>query len=99
VDPDLLLILPTATIIIVSLGGFLLVGWRMWLRRPQGAKAELSDQLREQMRAIVRDEIAVMMEERDGELEDLCERIDFAERFLVRARLPERDPERVPTPV
>jgi len=99
-DPDLLLILPTATVIIVSLGGLLLTGWRMWLRRPNGAEmVELPDQFRDQIRSIVRDEMASMLESRDAELEELSERVDFAERLLVRARLPEGQPAPEPTPV
>ena len=99
-DPDLLLILPTATVIIVSVGGLLLTGWRMWLRRPRGAEtAELSDEARAQIRSIVMDEVSAMLDSRDGELEDLSERIDFAERLLVRARLPDGQLEREPTPV
>ena len=98
-DPDLLLILPTATIIIVSVGGFLLTGWRMWLRRPRGEMEELKDETRDQVRLIVRDEMAAMLEARDGELEELSERIDFAERILIRARALEGHLEREPTPV
>ncbi len=99
-DPDLLLILPTATIIIVSLGGFALTGWRMWLRRPRGVDmVELPNQVRDQVRSIVRDEMAAIVDSRDGELEDLSERIDFAERLLIKVRSPEGQPEREPTPV
>jgi hypothetical protein len=99
-DPDLLLILPTATVIIVSLGGFLLTGWRMWLRRPRGVEAaELPDRTRDEIRSIVREEMALMLDARDGELEDLSERIDFAERLLLQARLPGVELQREPTPV
>lgn len=99
-DPDLLLILPAATVIIVSLGGFLLTGWRMWLRTPRDAEmVEVPDWLRDEIRTIVRDEVGSMVESRDGELEDLSERIDFAERLLIQARLPEGELEREPTPV
>ena len=99
-DPDLLLILPTATVIIVSLGGFLLAGWRMWLRRPRGvAEVQLPDQIDDDIRSIVRDEIAAIMDSRDGELVDLSERIDFAERLLLQSRLPDEQLSREPTPV
>ena len=78
----------------------MLTGWRMWLRRPHGLdSAELPDQVRVEIRSIVRDEMALMLESRDGELEDLSERIDFAERLLLQARLPGVESEREPTPV
>jgi hypothetical protein len=72
----------------------------MWPRRPgEEEMVEMPDRLREQIRLTVRDEIDSMLESRDGELEDLSERIDFAERLLIQARLPEGEREREPTPV
>ena len=72
----------------------------MWLRRPRGFEfGELPAPIRDQIRSIVRDEMTLMIDSRDGELEDLSERIDFAERMLLQARLPGTKPQQEPTPV
>ncbi len=77
-----------------------LQGWRMWLRRPSVVDSkELTAAQREQIYEAVQEDVAELLAARDGELEDLCERIDFAERLLIRARAPEDVLEREATPV
>ena len=99
-DPDLMLILPAAVLTVVSVGTISLVGWRMWLRRPTVLdSARLSEKQRELIRDTVREEVAELLAVRDGELDDLFERIEFAERLLIRARAPEDVLERETTPV
>ncbi|MFC1640410.1 hypothetical protein ACFL3B_06575, partial [Gemmatimonadota bacterium] len=80
-DPDLMLILPAAVLTVVSVGTISLVGWRMWLRRPTVLdSASLTERQRELIRDTAREEVAELLAVRDGELDDLFERIDFAER-------------------
>lgn len=100
VDPDLIVVMSAAVISIIPLGGFALVGWRMWLRRPGVVDSDkLTQSQRDKIRDAVRDEVAELLAGRDGELDDLSERIDFAERLLIRARASEGHLEREPTPV
>ena len=99
-DPDLMLILPAAVLTVVSVGTISLVGWRMWLRRPTVlGSASLTEAQRDLIRDTIREEVADLLAARDGELDDLVERIDFAERLLIRARAPEDLLEREATPV
>jgi len=72
----------------------------MWLRRPTALDAAtLTEKQRDLIRDTVREEVAELLAARDRELDDLFERIDFAERMLIRARSPENVLERETTPV
>lgn len=99
-DTDVLMACVSVVTIIVALGGFGLTGWRMWLRAsPRLDSAELVDSISRQLRDVIRDEVAVVLEGRESELEELHERLDFTERLLAQAKLPSKSEEREPTPV
>jgi len=84
-DPDLLLIFSFVGGTAVALGGMTLLGLRMWLRRlPHGDTAAI----REELRQSIREEVDSALEARDREIDELNERLDFAERLLAQSRLP-----------
>ncbi len=73
----------------LGLGAMGLVGLRMWIKH-QGVKdpSQLAASIREQLMGEVRDEIDRALDARQGEIDELYERLDFAERMLSQARLP-----------
>jgi hypothetical protein len=85
-DPELLNpLLAVATAL--SLGGMALVGIRMWVNRiAKPDPDKLADAISRKLREDVREEITRAMESRDAELEELQERVDFAERLLTQGR-------------
>ncbi len=85
-DPELLNPL-LAVVTALSLGGMALLGIRMWVNRiGKSNPDELADAISRRLRDDIREEINLAMEARDAELEDLQERVDFAERLLARGR-------------
>ncbi len=85
-DPELLNPL-LAVITALSLGGMALLGIRMWVRRiPKSDPDELADAISRRLRSDIREEVDRALEARDAEMEELQERVDFAERMLTRGR-------------
>lgn len=85
-DPELLNPL-LAVITALSLGGMALLGVRMWVSRiGKPSPDELADAISQRLRDDIREEINLALAARDAELEDLQERVDFAERLLARGR-------------
>lgn len=80
-DPDLVVIFGSLGATLVTLGGIGLFGFRMWLKHQA-----MPEELRRQVDEAVRDQVAAALEERDRELEELNERLDFAERLLAQKR-------------
>ena len=90
-DPDLLVIFGSLGLTGITVAALSLVGLRIWVNRiPQQDTEKLVETLREELRGSVQDEVAHALEGRERELEDLHERLDFAERLLTQARLPKR---------
>ena len=87
-DPNLippLLVVGTA----LSLGAIALAGVRMWANRIRRSdSAQLADEIHNRLREEIREEITLTLERRETELEELHERIDFAERMLSQGQLP-----------
>jgi hypothetical protein len=87
-DPELiapLLAVGTA----LSLGGMALVGVRMWVNRIRRSdSARLTDEICDRLREEFREEITLALERRETELDELHERVDFAERMLSQGKLP-----------
>ena len=81
-----------AAITAISLGGMALVCVRMWVSRNRGLNANEMADLREQLREDVRDEVSLALEGHATDVEELHERIDFAERLLTQGQ-PPKDPE------
>jgi hypothetical protein len=100
VDPFDLIPPLLAVVTALSLGGMALIGIRMWTRRLPGLNPkELADSIRKELQQDIRDEVARALESRDVELEELHERLDFAERLLAQGK-PSTSPEqRDATPV
>lgn len=72
-----------------GLGAMGLVGLRIWVSQKRGPDVnELVDVVREQLREDVRDEIDRALEARQSEIDELHDRLEFAERMLSQARLP-----------
>jgi predicted negative regulator of RcsB-dependent stress response len=87
-DPDLFVIFGSLGITGIVLGAMALVGWRMWVHRlPQSDSSELAASLERRLKESVQEEVARALEDRDKEVEELHERLDFAERLLTQARL------------
>lgn len=77
-----------------GLGAMGLAGMRMWVNQKRGTDVdELVDAVRERLSEDVRDEIDRALEARQSEIDDLHDRLEFAERMLSRARLPKREGE------
>lgn len=96
-DPDLVVIFGSGAVTAVALGWIGLLGFRMWLKHQRFTLEALPDDLRRQIDDAVRDQVSAVLEERDREMEDLNERLDFTERLLAQQRkLPE--PSDHPTP-
>jgi DNA-binding cell septation regulator SpoVG len=90
-DPDLLVIFGTLGITGITIGAMSLFGLRMWIKRmPQQDPQNLAESLRQELRESVQDEVAKALEARDRELEEVHERLEFAERLLTQARLPQQ---------
>jgi hypothetical protein len=93
-DPDLIPLLLTLGAAL-SLGGMALVGVRIWADRiRRSASAQLGDEIYDRLREEIREEITLALERRETELEELHERVDFAERMLSHGRLPREGEER-----
>jgi uncharacterized Zn finger protein len=88
-DPDLIpMLLAVGTAL--SLGGMALVGIRMWVSRfPKPDLDELAEAISERLRQEIREEVSGALESRAAELEELHERVDFAERLLTKGQLRE----------
>ncbi len=72
-----------------GLGAMGLVGIRMWVGQHRGPDLnELTETVREQLREDVRDEVERAFDARQSDIDDLHDRLDFAERMLSQARLP-----------
>ena len=64
-----------------------LIGLRIWVRRVRGADAEeIAELVSRQLRGEIRDEVSRALEDRQGEVDELHERLDFAERMLTQGR-------------
>ena len=85
---DLVLIFGTACVISVSLGAMALSGWRYWVRTRTSLPA---DELTPALQDAIRDEVDRALAGRDGELAELHERLDFAERLLSRPGVRDRE--------
>lgn len=84
----------------LGLGAMGLVGIRMWVNKKSGPDpAELTEIISRQVREDLRDEIARAIEAREADMEELHERLDFAERLLTQARLPRGKEQESETPV
>jgi len=78
---DLVVVFGSVIVMVTILGGMALSGVRYWVR----AKAKLpADEVTPALQDAIRDEIDRALEARDGELAELHERLDFAERLLSR---------------
>ena len=62
----------------VSWGAMTLAGWRYWVRSKASQPVDVTPALEE----AIREEVDRALAARDGELAELHERIDFAERVL-----------------
>ncbi len=62
----------------VSWGAMTLAGWRYWVRTKASQPSDVTPALQD----AIRDEVDRALAARDGELAELHERIDFAERVL-----------------
>ena len=63
----------------VSWGAMTLAGWRYWVRTKASQPV---DQVTPAFQDAIRDEVDRALADRDGELAELHERLDFAERVL-----------------
>ena len=71
----------------LALGAMALVGIRIWARRGGGANVEeIAEAVGRQLKNEIRDEVARALDDRQGEIDELHERLDFAERLLTRGR-------------
>jgi hypothetical protein len=87
-DPDLLVIFGSIGLTGIGVAAISVLGLRIWVKGMSHQDPErLLESFREELRASVQDEVAHALEERDRELEELNERLDFAERLLTQARL------------
>lgn len=85
---DLVLVFGSLIVIFVSLGAMGLSGWRYWVK----TKASMPlDEVTPALQDAIRDEIERALAARDGELAELHERIDFAERLLSRPAQAEKE--------
>ncbi len=85
-DPELLNPL-LAVITALSLGGMALLGIRMWVgRTAKSDPDELAEAISRRLRSDIKEEVDRALEARDAEIEELQERVDFAERMLTRGR-------------
>jgi len=81
VDMDLVVVFGSVFVIATTLGAMTLSGWRYWVR----TKAKLPvDHVTPALQDAIRDEIDRALAARDGELAEIHERLDFAERLLSR---------------
>ncbi len=82
------LLVPFADLItLVGLGCITLIGLRMWIRR--GSKLDrraIADSIREELHDVIRNEVADALQAHKTGLEELHERLDFAERLLIEQR-------------
>ena len=78
---DLVLVFGSAIVIMTTLGAMALSGWRYWVRSRTSLPA---DELTPALQDAIRDEVDRALAARDGELAELHERLDFAERLLSR---------------
>lgn len=84
----------------LGLGAMGLVGIRMWVNKKSGPDpTELADLISRQLREDIRDEVARAFESREAEMEELHERLDFAERLLSQTRSPRALGQHKNTPV
>ncbi len=78
---DILAVFGSIFVIVTTLGAMTLSGWRYWVR----TKATLpADHVTPALQEAIRDEIDRALAARDGELAEIHERLDFAERLLSR---------------
>ena len=85
---DLVLIFGSVFVMVTTLGAMTLSGWRYWVR----SRARLhSDEVTPALQDAIRDEVDRALAARDGELAELHERLDFAERLLSRPEPGEGD--------
>jgi hypothetical protein len=78
---DLVVVFGSVFVMVTTLGAMTLSGWRYWVR----TKAKLHlDEVTPALQDAIRDEIDQALAARDGELAELHERLDFAERLLRR---------------
>ena len=88
-DPDLLVIFGSLSLTAIVVTTISVLGPRLLGRGgSQRDTDRLLESLREEVRATVQDEVAHALEQRDRELEEIHERLEFAERMLTQARLP-----------
>jgi len=81
VDLDILAVFGSIFVIVTTLGAMTLSGWRYWVR----TKAKLPvDHVTPALQDAIRHEIDRALAARDGELAEIHERLDFAERLLSR---------------
>jgi hypothetical protein len=78
---DLVLIFGSVIVMVTVLGGMMLSGWRYWVRNKSSLPA---DEVTPALQDAIRNEVDRALRARDGELAELHERIDFAERLLSR---------------
>ena len=80
-DIDLVVIFGSVIVMVATLGAMTLSGWRYWVR----AKTKLTaNEVTPALREAIRDEIDRALAARDGELAEIHERLEFAERLLSR---------------
>ena len=88
-DPDLLVIFGSLGLTAIVVTTISVLGPRLLGRGDSQRDPErLLESLRDEVRTTVQDEVAHAMEQRDRELEEVHERLEFAERLLTQARLP-----------
>ena len=99
-DPDLLVIFGSLGLTAIVVTAISVVGPRLFGKGgSEGDPERLLESLREEVRATVQDEVAQPLEQRDRELEEVHERLEFAERLLTQARLPKNTEENTPPEV
>jgi len=79
VDMDLVVVFGSVFVMVATLGAMALSGWRYWVRAKVKATAE---DMTPALQEAIREEIDRALAARDGELAELHERVDFAERLL-----------------
>ena len=79
----------------LALGAMALVGLRIWTRRLPGVNTgEIAEAVSRQLKDEIRDEVARALDDRQGDIDELHERLDFAERLLTQGRSAEAAEER-----
>jgi len=78
-----MLIFAMVVTLISIVGGMTLGGLKMWLKRGGANREEISRLVREELAEAIQEELAAQLEPRDREIEELHERVEFAERLLA----------------